>query len=313
VKPEGTWELFNELTTQQKYFLAVPSEHLIFEQGQDKTSTFDKRVSNMAANWMFMQTSPDGNVFHKGQFVQNGVADSLNIGLSDGVEELVQGRYKDALAVLEPYSKAHPSNAEGHYWLGIAYAKLRRLPDAKEEMVKALSSSSDAVHAQEANMFLLANPDDSDQTSFNSTANNTTAATTTTAVPSSDQISVSSSTSASNNATATAEVSPSIEVDPVIRDLAGGSPTVVAFCAKWAEQCDPIAGFFSQAKSIFGDKVKLVQIDVEDHKSESLIKAFKVGPVPTVVYLHGDGRISSTSIGRTSFINFAKGISDIVR
>ena len=36
VKPEGTWDLFNELTTKDKYFLAVPSEHLIFEEGEDE-------------------------------------------------------------------------------------------------------------------------------------------------------------------------------------------------------------------------------------------------------------------------------------
>src|SRR6185369_6308283 len=30
VKPEGTWDLFNEVASEEKVFLAIPSEHLIF-------------------------------------------------------------------------------------------------------------------------------------------------------------------------------------------------------------------------------------------------------------------------------------------
>ena len=37
VKPEGTWELFNEIDSEQKTFMAVPSEHLIFEANKTKT------------------------------------------------------------------------------------------------------------------------------------------------------------------------------------------------------------------------------------------------------------------------------------
>ncbi|HNB23055.1 MAG TPA: alpha/beta fold hydrolase, partial [Candidatus Melainabacteria bacterium] len=34
VKPEGTWELFNDVASKDKSFFAVPGEHLIFEEAQ---------------------------------------------------------------------------------------------------------------------------------------------------------------------------------------------------------------------------------------------------------------------------------------
>jgi alpha-beta hydrolase superfamily lysophospholipase len=52
VKPEGTWELFNELPTKAKSFIELPSEHLVLEEGQAKTAKYDKRTSQLVAGWI---------------------------------------------------------------------------------------------------------------------------------------------------------------------------------------------------------------------------------------------------------------------
>lgn len=52
VKPEGTWELFNQLVTKDKVFLAIPGEHLIFEEAQLRDPEERKQSLRMVAAWM---------------------------------------------------------------------------------------------------------------------------------------------------------------------------------------------------------------------------------------------------------------------
>jgi len=277
VKPEGTWDLFNEVASPEKYFLGVPSEHLIFEEGQDKAFKFDSRVAHMAANWIFMMTAktatPTGNS-------EQGVASQVaNPSLTDGIKALVKGEYTAALPSMESAVEADPQNAEAHYWLGMTYSKLRRAQDARREMVRALALGRGSLHSQQANNYLIASGDTTPEDAANSKTTSTVVAV----------------------------------VTPAVHTLTNGDPAVLAFCASWCDQCQNIDVFFKQAKGMFGDKVRLVKIDVEDHKNDEIIKTFNVGPVPTVVYIDSTGRVTSTSIGRTSFINFAKGISGIIR
>ena len=285
VKPEGTWDLFNELTTKDKYFLAVPSEHLIFEEGQDKNVTYDARVSNMVANWIFTLT-------HKNKMTQESADEAvaqdaaqprnpatlLSPAVSEAVQKIVQGQYRQALSELQAAEAAHPDDAETHYWLGMDYAKLRQPAMARAEMMKALTHGKGSLHSQQANTFLLANSNDDNADPKTHSSTQSAAA-----------------------------------VDPIIRGLSGGRPTVVAFATSWCDQCEPIDDFFKQAKGMFGDKIALIKIDVEEPTSDGLVKAMKVGPVPTFVFIDRTGRVDSTTIGKSSFINFAKGISGIIQ
>lgn len=52
VKPEGTWELFNKLATKDKVFLAVPGEHLIFEESQLQNPFERQQNMRMVATWI---------------------------------------------------------------------------------------------------------------------------------------------------------------------------------------------------------------------------------------------------------------------
>jgi alpha-beta hydrolase superfamily lysophospholipase/thiol-disulfide isomerase/thioredoxin len=52
VKPEGTWDLFNDIASPEKTFLAIPSEHLIYEEQQDKERIHDARINRLTAAWI---------------------------------------------------------------------------------------------------------------------------------------------------------------------------------------------------------------------------------------------------------------------
>ena len=95
-------------------------------------------------------------------------------------------------------------------------------------------------------------------------------------------------------------------------DLTQGKPAVLAFYANWAEQCDKLDNLFKRGQSTVGDQVKFVKVDVDDPKNQKLLKDFRIGPIPTFIYLRKDGNVASTSIGESSVVNFTSGLSNLV-
>jgi len=71
VKPEGTWEIFNELATRDKTFIALPSEHLVLEEGQAKPSKYDAKTAQMVASWLFANM-PDTSIVSAADTIRAG-------------------------------------------------------------------------------------------------------------------------------------------------------------------------------------------------------------------------------------------------
>jgi thioredoxin 1 len=90
-------------------------------------------------------------------------------------------------------------------------------------------------------------------------------------------------------------------------------PTVIAFGADWAEQCGKLDKVLTQSANLFGDRVRFLRCNVDDPKNLALVQTCQVGPIPTIVFLKGNGTVSSVSIGQSSFINFAEGVSTLLR
>ena len=263
VKPEGTWDFFNEVASPKKIFMAVPSEHLIFEEGQDKSLTFDSCAADLAANWMYAMANVKRPRMSEADAVETEAA----------VDQLVLGHYQEALPSLEAAVQKAPDDADAHLWLGLAYAKLRLPLLARAEFVTYRELMPKGVQADDANDLMLASATDADQV-----------------------------------AQATADT----QIEPLAKKLANGTPTVVAFYATWSKQSDKIDKNFARAKEVFGDKIKLVKIDVDDKNNMPLINALKVGPVPTFVFLKRDGSVSSVVIGQTSEVNLVLPINGII-
>ncbi|MBS1956551.1 MAG: alpha/beta fold hydrolase [Cyanobacteria bacterium SZAS-4] len=269
VKPEGTWELFNEIECEQKSFLAVPSEHLIFEEQQDKERIYDRRIDSLAAAWILS---------HMEDPVSKQAATEIhNFNLSGAINLIASGNYTEAQPELQKILEREPFNGEAHYWLGVALYKSANVTTAQREFATCISLGNDQVHLKDANNYIMAMKGKD----FSLPA-------------------ITVGDPEGSNA-------------PINRsDISAGTPTVLAFYAPWAEQCKDIAPMFDQAHARFGDRLKLIQVNIDDHNSKNLVSQFNVGPIPTFVFLTAEGNVAKTRIGMSSFLDFAKNITTIM-
>jgi len=269
VKPEGTWELFNDIECEQKSFLAVPSEHLIYEEQQDKERVYDRRIDRLTAAWIFCHIED--------LEVKAAAKEIHNSNLSSAISMIATGNFSEAQPELQKILEREPFNGEAHYWLGIALYKSGNVIPAQREFATCISLGNDQGHLKDANNYLMA-------------------------IKGKDfSLPVSTSGDPSSSST------------PINRaDITEGVPTVMAFYAPWAEQCKDIAPMFDQAHSRFGNRLKLIQINIDDQNSKNLVSQFKIGPIPTFVFLTADGNVAKTRIGMSSFLDFAKNITTIL-
>ncbi|CAN5654512.1 hypothetical protein BH10CYA1_BH10CYA1_15320 [soil metagenome] len=269
VKPEGTWELFNDIEGEQKSFLAVPSEHLIYEEQQDKERIFDRRIDSVTAAWILSHI--------RDTVVERAATEIHNSNLSGAIDMIGAGSFAQAQPELQRILEREPFNGEAHYWLGVALYKSGNTSTSQREFETCISLGNDQGHFKDANNYILALKGKD----FSLPA-----------ITSGDQ---------SNPNT------------PINRsDITVGVPTVIAFTAPWAAQCKDVAPMFEQAQARFGDRLKLIQVNIDDQNSKNLVSQFNVGPIPTFVFLTADGNIVKTRIGMSSFLDFAKNISTIL-
>jgi alpha-beta hydrolase superfamily lysophospholipase/thiol-disulfide isomerase/thioredoxin len=254
VRPEGTWELFNELATPNKVFLALPSEHLIFEDTQDDSSDRKTRNFRLLSAWLFTQAKLDGNL------AQLSPNDHGELGAA--ITKLVSGQSGVARMMLEKLALLQPKNGEVHYWLAQAYLKTQQPVLAKQEFAKSVALGKGTHIANQANDSLVQLHNDAN--------------------------------AAPKGADPVSSISPS-------PDLTDGKPTVLSFYANWCEQCKNLDVWIGRAKQAFADNIKITKLDVDDSANQELVKKFKVGPIPTMVFLRKDGTLSSTVIGETNF------------
>lgn len=84
----------------------------------------------------------------------------------------------------------------------------------------------------------------------------------------------------------------------------GGRARMYAFYADWAEQCQSLKKDLQGLPAVLGNEVEIVKVNIEDPNSQALIDQYKVGPIPTVVFVAADGTVSSTIIGVSSVENY---------
>lgn len=280
VKPEGTWDLFNDLATPEKTFIALPSEHLIYEEGEAKTRHFDQRVARLTWGWISNFTDledrlPGLRPRNASNSMMGGVpsppASSSATDLQPAIDLINQGKFQEAESMLNVLMQADEQNPEAHYWLGMAYSKMNKPVLARRELTLSMRLSNGRGRANEVNRLMLAMPSNSSDDSGNSKA----------------------------------------DILAQTSGITRGAPTVLVFWASWADQCQGIDQLFAQARRTFGNRVNLIKVDVEDKNNDALVKALNVGPIPTTVYLQADGTVASTQIGRQTAVNFNAGVRTI--
>jgi alpha-beta hydrolase superfamily lysophospholipase/thiol-disulfide isomerase/thioredoxin len=152
VKPEGTWDLFNEQATELKTFLAVPSEHLIFEEQQDHSTKFDERVAQLVTAWIFAHTANGAGVLAS----QAETRDLLN-----AINKIVNGKFPEAKVAFDALIAANPNDERAHYWLGVTYMKMKQPALARTEFQTAMRMGKGTDPAMRANNELMALADGS--------------------------------------------------------------------------------------------------------------------------------------------------------
>jgi hypothetical protein len=67
----------------------------------------------------------------------------------------------------------------------------------------------------------------------------------------------------------------------------------------------------AKLSSMYGSKVQVNSINVEEPGADVLVDQFKVGPIPTVVFVNSNGQVSSTIIGESGYPNYEKALQAI--
>jgi acylglycerol lipase len=145
VKPEGTWEIFNELSVIDKMMFVVPSEHLIFEEQQDHAAKFDERVSRAVLTWL--QTHLPANY----KWSENLTASDHTKAMSKIINNNFAGAKKD----LDDAISLDATDAKAYFLRGLVDTKLNQPAQARSDYAKAASLGHGSDSARQATAFLL--------------------------------------------------------------------------------------------------------------------------------------------------------------
>lgn len=327
VKPEGTWELFNSVASKDKSFFAVPGEHLIFEEAQTQDPGPRDQNLRVISSWlttkvgrrarrgggMYRASTPGGTYGGgsggaysggpSGVFSGAGPYDRINTqGLEVPVQMMSSGQYTEAIAELERLAVLRPNDANVLALLGRAYYQSGRPDKAGYIFRRAMRMSRmGGDQAQAFNSYLL----DMSRQAQSGGGNQYSTTQSATAYPfagfGGTSFGGATGAGSSWNSAAAGAVSPA------------GKGKVYAFYAKWAEQCKGVGDILNQISSLYGDRVDIMRVDIEDAMSDPLVEQYKVGPIPTVVFVAPNGQVSSTIIGESNYTNYEAAAKSIAQ
>lgn len=102
VKPDGTWELFNRLSTRDKVFVALPSEHLIFEEAQYQNPENLKQSIKLLSAWL---SSKVVEARQESGIAGGSAAPASGTGMEQALNLMRQGRFREAREELKSMNK----------------------------------------------------------------------------------------------------------------------------------------------------------------------------------------------------------------
>jgi alpha-beta hydrolase superfamily lysophospholipase/thiol-disulfide isomerase/thioredoxin len=313
VKPEGTWELFNDVAAKDKSFFAVPGEHLIFEEAQTQDAGPRTQNFQVISSWLTTKVGrrpsrrgmasempsgmssgmPSGMPGGMSRYSGGGMSrypgsdgagramgwgiDRMPIdmhGLEAQVQLLDNNQAGEAIAQLEQLRAQDPRNASVAALLGRAYMAVNQPDKAGMMFRRAMRLNRGSQdQARAFNSYLLGMND-----------------------------SQPGSTSGSWWSRGVSAAMP-----------ATSRGRVYAFYANWADQCKGMNDTLSQLSQTYGNRVDIQRVDIENPMSESLVEQFKIGPIPTVVFVAPNGQVKSTIIGESTATNYEAALRAISR
>ena len=88
---------------------------------------------------------------------------------------------------------------------------------------------------------------------------------------------------------------------------------VYAFYANWADQCKDLPSTMNRLASTYGNLADITQVNIEDAASDNLVDRYKIGPIPTVVFVAPNGQVTSTIIGASQYDNYDQAMKSATR
>jgi alpha-beta hydrolase superfamily lysophospholipase/thiol-disulfide isomerase/thioredoxin len=354
VKPEGTWELFNDVAAKDKSFFAVPGEHLIFEEAQTQDPGPRDQNFRVISSWLSAKVGrrarrnpttgfdtsggqglQGGQGWQAGQGWQgfSGRAAINTVGLEGPAQMIDNKQYGDAVNALEQIRAQKPTDPNVLALLGKAYFQ-SGAPDKAGPLFRQAMRIRRAggYQAQAFNSYLLNIGGNTGNTVGTGAASNSgtisnsgtaSSGASTGSSAGSASTTNTSTTTTSNTSTQTTSTSPfdrltnlfginTTSSAPVVAAPASKAK-VYAFYATWADQCKTMNNAMAQLSNAYGDRVEINKVNIEDSANDALTDKFKVGPIPTVVFVTPSGKIGQTIIGETTYNNYARALDAVVK
>jgi len=307
VKPEGTWELFNSIASKDKSFFAVPGEHLIFEEAQTQEAGPRDQNFRVINSWL---TAKVGRRNRPGRF-GGGLASGMGMGgmnrmgnlagrmsfiNTQGLEGPAQmidaGQYTNAISALEAIRAQRPNDPNVLSLLGRAYFQNGEPDKGGSFFRRAMRTGrGGSDQARALNSYLLG---------MSQSAQSLLPAGTAAPLPFAGfglRSDLPNNTLGSGWSTTNGGTIPP-----------GAKPKIYAFYANWADQCRGMIDAVAKLGSLYGSNVQVNSVNVEDTGADALVEQYKVGPIPTVVFVTPSGQVSSTIIGESTYTNYEKAL-----
>lgn len=98
------------------------------------------------------------------------------------------------------------------------------------------------------------------------------------------------------------------------RDRGTGAPvpTVIDFYASWCHPCKKLEQDLSTISKQYGDRIRIMRVDVDDPKNEKMMDQYEISPIPTVIFLNTDGEVVDYAIGYSGQKSIDRGIKKIL-
>ncbi len=352
VKPEGTWELFNDVAAKDKSFFAVPGEHLIFEEAQTQDAGPRDQNFRVIGSWLTAKVghrarrgpmsgmggpggpggaggfggfggtnsgTAGGGGFQGGPggFLGGGGWGSrapINLTGLESQAQLIDNRqYSDAITSLEQLRGQKPSDPNVLALLGKAYLQSGAPEKAGPLFRQAMRiRRGGGDQAQAFNSYLL------NMTGAPGTGSSSSTTTTSTSVAGnviSGQTSTASQSSSYaspfDRITSLFGISTASNVAPVAAPASKAK--VYAFYANWADQCKSMNDAMTQLSGAYGNRVEITRVNIEDAANDQLADQFKIGPIPTVVFVAPTGKVGKTIIGESTYNNYAQALDAVTQ
>ncbi len=269
VKPEGTIELFNELTTQDKDLILVGgAEHLILEENQFNDEIIDiitafadkhaEKVDNQIAS-----AEPEVTTVQSATASIATTPDATTSGAASAPT------VSQAIA----QSQKTKQGAKAHLKLAEAYIRNHDHLRARQHLTKALKEGNGSAVSAEANKQLLMLP----------------------------QAMVAPKMGAETQAIAgkyDTLLQSLPNVDGTAKTNNGATkPTVLCFSATWCEPCQKLDTALAKQIAAYGNKINFVTVNIDDPKNAALVEEYGVSPVPTLLFLDKNSQVVSYLIG----------------